>query len=337
MLSTLITTALMVVLYVTLVRLVDMNEKEPLWAMLLFFALGGVLSFALAKLSPPALSLHALPKAGAEELARFMAMGGGLAVLVWHGQRKGYQEFNGTLDGVVYGATVGLGFATAQRLSGNMIGVAIAGPGMEPGMFDGFGVALVEGLRCGVFGAIVGAGLGGASEARSPALRAILPVVGLILAVSANAAHAWLGEGGALSEAGQMRSRIALGLPAVAIVTVIAYALRREGKTIRTQLADEAQTGAVAPDELALLSSALKREASYLGAMFGFRWKELAAKKTLHNRQVQLAFTKEKLVGETDPEKRADAEGEVSTLRAAIAEARQALQPVAAGPVGGAS
>jgi len=336
MLSTLITTALMVVLYVALVRLVDMNEKEPLWAMLLFFAFGGIVAFAIAKLAPAAISLNPLPKAAAEELGRFAAMGGGLVVLMWHGQRRGYQEFNGTLDGVAYGATVGLGFATAQRLSGNLMGVSTGLPGMEPGMFDGFGVALLEGLRCGVFGAILGAGLGGASEARSPALRGILPFVGLVLAFAANAGHAWLGEGNAFSDSGMLRSRIALRLPAVAIVAVVAYALRREGKTIRTQLAEETQTGAVAPDELALLSSALKREASYLGATLGFRWGELAAKKALHNRQVQLAFTKEKLAGETDPERRAAAEGEVTTLRAAIAQARVAIRP-ASGAQGGAA
>lgn len=336
MLSTLITTALMVVLYVTLVRLVDLNEKEPLWAMLLFFTFGGILAFLLARFAPPAITLHALPKAVTEELARFAAMGGGLVILLWHGHRRGYQEFNGTLDGVVYGATVGLGFATAQRLAGNLVGVSLSMPGMEPGIFDGFGEALLEGLRCGVFGAIIGAGLGGASEARSAVLRAILPFVGLVLAIVANAGHAWLGEGNALGGSGMLRSRIALGLPAVAIVAVVAYALRREGQTIRTQLAEEAQTGAVAPDELALLSSTVRREASYLGAMFGMRWRELAARKTLHNRQVQLAFTKEKLVGETDPERRAAAESEVGTLRAAIAQARGALQPSGGAPGGAA-
>ena len=327
MLSTLLTTGLMVVLYVTLVRFVDMNEKEPLWAMLLFFVLGGAVSFAFAKLAPPALLLSTAPLALAEELARFAATGAGIGVLLWQGRRQGYEEFNGTLDGVVYGATVGLGFATAQRLAGNLMGMSIALPGMEPGLFDGFGTALLEGLKCGVFGAIVGAGLGAASEARAPFLRAIFPLVGLGFAVAANAGHTWLGQGNAFSDAGLLRARIALGLPAVAIVAVVAYALGREGKTIRTQLADEAQTGAVAPDELALLSNALRREGAYLGAMFTFRWGELAAKKALHNRQVQLAFTKEKLVGESDPARRAAAESEVGALRAAIAQARTALQP----------
>lgn len=334
MLSALVTTGLMVVLYVTLVRLVDMNEKEPLWAMLLFFALGGVVAFALAALAPPALALSLGATAVAEELGRLAAMGAGVAVLLWHGRRQGYEEFNGTLDGVVYGATVGLGFATIQRLSAHLLGTSIGLPGMEPGLFDGFGTALLEGLKSGVFGAIVGAGLGAASEARAPALRAVLPFVGLVVAACANAAHTWLAEGAALSDAGLLRARIALALPVVAIAAVVGYALHREGTTIRAQLADEVATGAVAPDELALLSHAVQREARYLGAMARMRWREVSALKALHGRQVQLAFTKEKLARETDPARRAAVEGEVGALRSAIAAAR-AQVPASNGAIAG--
>jgi hypothetical protein len=336
MLSSLVTTALMVVLYVTLVRLVDMNEKEPLWAMLLFFAFGGVISFALARLAPPSLSLTNLPMALAEELGRMAATGAGIVVLMWHGRRRGYEEFNGTLDGVVYGATVGLGFATAQRLSSDLMSASVKIPGLERGFFDGFGTSLLEGLESGVFGAIVGAGLGAAAEARAPVMRAIFPTVGLFAAVAANAAHTWLGQEGALSDGGLLRARIALGLPAVAIVLVVTYALRREGKTIRTQLAEEVQTGAVTAEELQFLSNAPKRELSYLGTMASMKFKELSARKALNNRQVQLAFTKDKLANETDPARRAAASGEVDALRAAIQQARAELASTGSAAMGGA-
>lgn len=324
MLSTLVTTAVMVVIYVALVRFVDMNEKEPLWAMLLFFALGGAMAYALAKLAPPSLALSHWPMALAEELAQLAAMGAGLLVLLWHGRRRGYDEFNGTLDGVVYGATVGLGFATAERLAASSIGQAVI-PGMAPGVFDGLGTALLEGLKGGVFGAIVGAGLGAAIEVRAQALRAALPVIALAAAVGANGAHGWIAEEGALSDAGLMRSRIALALPALAILAVAGYALRREGKTIRQYLAGEDQTGTVTPDELSLLGNALRREGQYLSMMATMKWGTLYALKALHNRQVQLAFTKDKAARETDPAARAAADAEAGTLRAAIAEARQHL------------
>ncbi len=338
MLSTLVTTATMVVLYVALVRLIDMNEKEPLWAMLLFFALGGVVAVGFVKLAPPALTLTQWPLALAQELGHLAAMGVGLLVLLWHGKRRGYDEFNGTLDGVVYGATVGLGYATAERLASSATGQAVM-PGMAamtPGMFDGLGTALLEGLKGGVFGAIVGAGLGAAIEVRTAALRAMFPPLALAAAVVANAMHRWIGEGAALSEAGLLRSRIALALPAVAIAAVAAYALRREGKIIRGQLAKEVQTGAVTQDELALLGSALRREVVYLSHTLSLRWGALAAMKTLHNRQVQLAFTRDKAEREVDPALRAAVDVEVATLRAAIADARTALTRPGAAPAGGA-
>jgi hypothetical protein len=46
MTSTLISTLLLAILYLGVVRFVDMNEKEPLWAMLmvLFLAIGAVVT-----------------------------------------------------------------------------------------------------------------------------------------------------------------------------------------------------------------------------------------------------------------------------------------------------
>ena len=70
MLSTLISTLLLALLYLAIVRFVDMNEKEPLWAMLLLFFLGAagaaVVTLVASKtLLAPA---QALDGAGVERL-----------------------------------------------------------------------------------------------------------------------------------------------------------------------------------------------------------------------------------------------------------------------------
>jgi len=51
--STLTTTLLVVVVYFWVVRLVDMNEKEPIWAMTMLFVLGAGASIVLPMIVPP--------------------------------------------------------------------------------------------------------------------------------------------------------------------------------------------------------------------------------------------------------------------------------------------
>jgi hypothetical protein len=97
-----------------------------------------------------------------------------------------------------------------------------------------------------------------------------------------------------------------------------------------SQLADELSGGAVTSDELALLGSAIRREVAYMKLFFGFKLPALAKIKALHNRQVQLAFTKDQAARESDPERRARLDAEIQKLRSAIAEARPSAQKAGA-------
>src|SRR5512140_517256 len=112
---TLISTLLMAVLYLGLVRFVDMNEKEPLWAMLLVFGLGAVSAVLVTLLANQMLlGLNVWAGAAIKELVKFLAIGLGVAIVVAYGQRRGWEEFNGTMDGIVYGTCAGLGFGVGE-------------------------------------------------------------------------------------------------------------------------------------------------------------------------------------------------------------------------------
>jgi protease PrsW len=323
MISTLVTTLLMAVIYLAIVRFADMNEKEPLWAMLLFFVGGAVLAALTRLVAPADIELTVLPAAATKELARFLAIGAGVGVLAVIGQIRGWHDFNGTMDGVVYGTTAGLGFGTGERVLQELVVGTLSVPGVEVGMFSGFGRAALGGLAHGVFGAIAGAGIGAAADTRSPVLRALLPIIGLFSAIGAHAGYLVLGRGNALSGTeGLIRSWAALLLPVLVIAVVIAYALARERSAIRTQLADELHAGTVTSDELSLLGNAIARELTYMKLTAGFKLGALASLKALHNRQVQLAFTKDQAARERDPERRARLDAEIDKLRAAIAGAR---------------
>ena len=82
MTSTLITTLLLAIIYLAIVRFVDMNEKEPLWAMLLVFGLGAGSGVAITMIaSQGALELNPWASASIKELVKFLAIGAGVGVM----------------------------------------------------------------------------------------------------------------------------------------------------------------------------------------------------------------------------------------------------------------
>jgi RsiW-degrading membrane proteinase PrsW (M82 family) len=326
MTSTLVSTLLLAVLYLLIVRFVDMNEKEPLWAMLMQFALGGiagvVITFISGKLM---LDLNLWASAAIDEVVKFLAIGAGVGVLVAYGQRRGWEEFNGTMDGIVYGTCAGLGFGVGEQLVHEMTFVSLTIPGLEAAPIAGFGKLALSGLADGVVGAIIGAGYGAASESRSPALRSALPVVSLLVAIAADGAYGVLRHGNSLGDSGALRANAALFIPLGLLVVVAIYALSQERGAIGKYLDDEVQTGAVGADDLPLLKSVLRRQMAYLKAFLSMKLGFFFGLRSLHNLQVQLAFAKARQSGESDPTRRARVDGEVEKIRATLVQQRKAL------------
>lgn len=325
--SVLLMTALMVVCYLVVVRLIDMNEKEPLWAMAAFFVLGAGACVALVQaVGTPALDLHPMQGAVLKEITRFAAVAAGVAALLLYGRKRGIDEFNGLMDGIVYGATVGLGFHTAREVINQMLIGGVALPGQEVGAFAGFHKVFLTGLAEGIFGAIAGAGLGAAVESRSLAAKAGWPMAGLAVAASANWGYVTLAKGNALGGSeGMIRAQAALVLPAVVVVAAAAYALSSERKAIRDQLASEQSAGVVTSFDLALLQSVASRELAYLKTLLSGKLGAWLTMKALHNRQVQLAFVKQRASSETDEKRKARLDEEIGNLRALVLEKQKAL------------
>lgn len=326
--SMLLMTALMVVCYLAVVRLVDMNEKEPLWAMAAFFILGAGASVALVQaVGTPVLDLYAFRGAVFKEVARFGATGAGVAALLYYGRRRGIDEFNGLMDGIVYGATVGLGFHTAREVMNQLLIGGMALPGEDVGALAGFHKVFLSGLAEGIFGAILGAGIGAAVESRSTGAKIAWPTGGLILSVLASWGYVTLAKGNALGgNEGVIRAQIALVLPAVVVVAAAIYALSSERKAIRDQLAPEQTGGVVTASDLALLQSVASRELTYLKTLVSGKLGPWLTMKALHNRQVQLAFVKQRASTETDAKRKARLDEEIAALRSLVLEKQKALE-----------
>ncbi|MBW2523892.1 MAG: hypothetical protein JRI23_06950 [Deltaproteobacteria bacterium] len=326
---TLAVTLLMALIYLVVVRLVDLNEKEPLWAVAMMFALGGLAACALGlSVNLAVLELTVVPAVLVKELARFLAIAAGVGVLTLLAVRRGWSEINGLMDGVVYGAAGGLGYATgAVFIRDLLLGPVANLTGLEPAPLSGFGLGSLAliGLSDGIFGALLGIGFAAAVHARTQLHRVLFPLVSYAAAVSAHVSYDYLAHGNALGAEGVVRKWAALLLPAMVVIGVMVVALSREKKAIREQLDGEADTGIVTADELGVLQSFVAREVLYFRTLFKGKFGVWAALRGLHNRQVQLALAKHRASAGAA---KADAElgPEVRQLRAAIVELKHVLE-----------
>ena len=316
------------VIYLAVVRFMDLNEKEPLWAVGLMFLLGAVAAAVLPLLVGYALlELNPLWEAVTEEVAKFVAFFLGVVVLAAVARSRGWSEISGLMDGIVYGTALGFGFATGEAFVRELAFGGALGGAIDAGPFATLWTTALVGLSDGLFGAIVGAGFGAAAGAKPIAQEVGYPAAGLVGAILAHLAYTVLAEGNALGgTAGLVRTWVALIVPILFVVAIMVVALVRERRAIREELETERETGAVTEDELAALSSFLTRRSQNIRSFMSGDFDGWLATRELHNRQVQLALAKSRASRESDPGRRALAGAEVERLRAAALEMKRRLQ-----------
>jgi protease PrsW len=152
-------------------------------------------------------------------------------------------ELHGPLDGIVYGALVGIGFAFVedivyylQSLQSGELGITfflrgIMGPFAHP-----------------LFTAVTGLGIGLAVATRRPGVRVLAPLLGFLAAVVMhaiwNGSTFWGGNGFLVAYS-------AIFLPLLIVILAVAvWARSREGKLLTTALQQVAQMGWIRPDEI---------------------------------------------------------------------------------------
>lgn len=305
------------VIYLSVVRFMDLNEKEPLWAMGMIFFLGAITAAILPLLvTSQVLELNAFWGPVAEELAKFVALALGMVALGAAARSRGWSEISDVMDGIVYGTALGFGYATGAIFVREL---TFGGTFVTIGPFGTLWSNALLGLSDGLFGAIVGAGFGAAVVARSTPLRVAYPIAGLVGAILAHVVYRILAEGNALGGSSALaRTWIALLIPIVFVAAVVITSLVGERRAIQEQLASESESGAVTEDELAVLQSFARRRGLYTRALLSMDFDRWLALRELHNRQVQLALAKRRESRESDPEHRAHVAAEVQHLRASV-------------------
>ncbi|MDQ1708273.1 MAG: protease PrsW [Pyrinomonadaceae bacterium] len=241
-------------LYLVLVLWIDRYEAEPGWMLATAFFWGALVAvffaFLLNTASDVAVQLMTnSARAGrtfgavisapiVEECAKAFIL-----LLFFFFKRD---EFDGVIDGIVYAAMAGLGFAMTENIQYYGKAVMEGGGGMLTFVFVLRG-ALAP-FSHPMFTSMTGIGLGLARQSRSTAVKLIAPILGLLAAISMHSI--WNGSGVMFGGVAFFLTYILIMMPAFFILlTVIILALLREGRIVRDNLVSDYQAGLLTEQE----------------------------------------------------------------------------------------
>ncbi len=259
--------------YVSLALWLDRYEPEPPGLLLAAFVWGAVvavffsylvntgnavLAYSATGSKQTALLFGAIVSAPVvEEIAKALAL---LILVFWK-----REEFEGVVDGVVYGSMVALGFAMTENFQ--YYGKALA----EGGAFDLTVTFALRGVLSPfshpLFTAFTGIGLGLARQSDRLEARLLAPPAGLACAMILHA----LWNGTASLHVGAWAATLFLVmLPAgLGVLGVVAFSLRHEGDLLRAHLQPEIQMGLLSGQDLAWLVSVWGRLRVASRVLFG--------------------------------------------------------------------
>lgn len=295
--------------HIVVVLWLDRNEPEPWWLLLLAWGWGAVMAtglsvvvneffggFAMLLFEDPVLSGQLTASISApiiEEITKGAAL-----VMIYLFFRS---HFDNVLDGIVYGAMVGMGFAMVENY------IYYMGPileGAEGKQILWGSTILLRGIITGVgthwcFTAITGAGFGLHRLMRRGCLRAAVPVIALLISIFAH--FAWntfaglvigqlIGDDLLSVIIGAPIAVVLLQIPFVIIIVVAAFiSTWHEGVLIRRYLADEDPT-VTDSDEVGRLFPPRRRLAHSLLLLMTFRLRDWWIFRRRARLLVRLAF-----------------------------------------------
>ena len=340
------------VIFLLLIRFVDLYEREPisilgimtLWGAVGATSLSAIGNVAVGELLPPNIKVvfgSAISAPVVEELAKGAALVVFLMLSVWAQGRFGIPRFEGVTDGIVYGAAIGLGFAFTEDILYLLLGASEGGlrEGFVEylGRRDFFGIGM---LHHAIYTGAFGVGLGLATWSRRLSARLFLPLLGLASAVLLHAINNGLvrlvlvleygldtvatslggSAGGPVFDQMQVTARqVGRIVQVLDYVVVLAFAfaiqlwLRYQRRVIRDELAEEADRGLISNTEWELIPSYWRRSMWYWHLIKTGQWERWRLLKRIHNELVNFALLKRRL-------KDGDHGGEIERRRQLIAK-----------------
>jgi RsiW-degrading membrane proteinase PrsW (M82 family) len=316
--------------YVAMALWLDRFEPEPTRTLVQTFAWGATVAVLLALLLNTWAEARLGSWIGMEAARRFGTVisgplieeiAKGLALLfLFHELRD---EFDGVVDGVVYAAMVGLGFAMLENVQ--YYGEAIK-DGHERSMVAFTMRGLIGPFAHPLFSSMLGMGLGYARERTHPGTRRWAPPAGFAAAV---VLHALWNYAATRDDVLFMTLYAAVMVPAFFGVLVVIYlSLKRESGVIREHLAGLVEQGIIDADELDRLCVVRGRLRATFHAWRtgGFpSWRE---RREMHRIASELAFHRWRVGRGLGAGEEADARRDEEYLRRleALCRARSAMK-----------
>lgn len=288
------------VVYVFVLWWLDRYEKEPVWLFTLAFVWGAVPGVIVSLVAELALRL---PLPGSSDGALRLVESSIVAPLVEEGA-KGVAllaifllckaEFDDVLDGIIYGAVVGFGFAMSENV---LYFVSVL---LEDGVVS-FGLlwlmrTVIFGLNHALFTAIFGVGLGLARLARLWWQRWLAPLAAAAMAVALHATHNLFTSLAVVSCWSALLSLLSDWGGLAVILAVIALSWRQERRWLEVHLAPEVQLGVITAEEYAVLGSSGRRLGRYWEALLREGWAAVESRRRRAAWATELAFRKHRQV-----------------------------------------
>lgn len=320
------------IVYVSFTWWLDRYEKEPAWLLAVSFLWGAVPAAILSVILELIVDASILAVSG-EGLVGTLASVSVNAPLVEE-SAKGFallglallfrREFDNVLDGIIYGAMIGFGFAFSENLFAYFLPI-LSEQGLEAGLTNIMLRTVVFGFNHAFWTGVIGAAVAYARLASQWRWRLLAPLAGWTAAVVLHGIH---NAGATLAEQTMCLSLVvslAAHWGGVLLLLTVAYVVwHREREWIRRGLAEEVRRGTLTPEEYRLLGRAgQRRRVRWRALIRGGRPGHRAVGRYFHH-ATELAFQKQHL------RTRGDQDGtlqEVQRLRQALAVSRDLAWP----------
>lgn len=287
--------ALPVLFYIGLIYWVDHYEKEPVWLLSAAFVWGAIPAAILALIFNTLFSLpfYALFSESSADLAAGGAIAPvveelvkGLALfLILVVQRH---ELDSPLDGIIYGAMVGMGFAMVENVLYYTTYFAESGASGWNELVFVRGV--IFGLNHALYSSLTGLGIALAQLSRNWAVRITAPLLGLFAAIALHAIHNVAMFTGTVAG---FLTGLTFGWGGVLLtMAIIVLSLHQERRWMRHYLAEEVGLGTLTAEEFETVSSARRRSRRRVGLLLneGVGSYRLAGRR--YHRLSELAYRK---------------------------------------------
>lgn len=290
--------ALPALVYTLLIYWVDHFEREPWGLLVATFIWGAVPAVIISLVASTILSvpLYLLFR---ESTADFIA-GGAIAPLVEETAKAAAlillflfwrREIDSPLDGIIYGAMVGMGFAVVENV------FYFVSAYQESGR-DAWSTliivrAIIFGLNHALYTAMIGLGVALAWLSRNPAVRILAPLVGWAVAVALHSLHNVV-----VSLEGSLALFLSLFIDwggVLLTLGIIAAALYQERVWMDRYLPEEVERGTLTAEHLSVARSARQRTAHRLSELFRGGPAAFRRAGRLNQRLSELAYRKRHL------------------------------------------